>query len=317
MSRRPGSVDPPSRPAPRVVLAREVPGALSAAAVRAGRWERIRPGAFLPVDATLGEHARRERRALARVLAADAQLRVDHVISHQSAALLWGLPLVGDGSAVHLIQEVSPKRGAPDLRRHRHRLGAGDAVMLGGRRVTSLARTVADCAALLPAPQGMVLADAALRRGLDRGECLAILERNPRGRGARKAAAVVGLADDGAESPGESRLRCVLLRCGLPAPVTQVRVSTAEGDAWGDLGWPGWRLLAEYDGVAKYTAGSAAAAEVVLRERRREAMIEREGWRVVRATAADLRTPRPLLTALLRVAPAGTRERLEPRIWLM
>src|SRR5665647_3975642 len=53
-----------------------------------------------------------------------------------------------------------------------------------------------------------------------------------------------------AESPGESSARSVLLRAGLPVPQTQVRVDTPLGTFWSDLGWPEWRLLAEYDGRA-------------------------------------------------------------------
>ena len=239
-----------------------------------------------------------------------------HVISHESAALLWGLPLVGDGSTVHVIQEVTPHRGRNDLRRHRHRLTDRDVVALDGRLVTTLERTVADCAAGLPARDGLVLADAALRRGLDRAACLDRLERRTGRRGTRRALAVLELADEGAESPGESRMRHLVLRAGLPVPRTQVRVETADGPAWGDVGWPEWQLLAEYDGAAKYAARSTASASV-LRERRRELAIERREWHVTRATSADMHRPGPFLESLLRFVPEQVRTTLRPRVWLV
>ena len=288
---------------------------MAVAEVRAGRWGRIRPGAYLPTAEGVGPYADLHRGALARIAAVDARLASEHVLSHSSAALLWGLPLIGDGSPVHIIQSVSPRHTSADIRRHRHRLGEGDVVELDGRRVTSLVRTVADCASSLRAQDGLVLTDAALRRGLDREACVELLRRREGHRGVRRAIDVLGHADDGAESPGESRLRHVALRAGLPVPETQIVVETSEGTAWGDLGWPEWRLIAEYDGVAKYTARSSAA-DVVLKERRREVVIERAGWNVVRATAADLRRPDALVAELIRRAPAGTCDRLRPRVWL-
>ncbi len=300
---------------PDVLLLRDVPAAFAAAEVRLGRWERLRPGAFLTHVPDLDYFAQLERRALARVAAVDAQLSVDHVVSHQSAALLWGLPLIGDGSTVHVIQRTAAHRGRPDLRRHRHRLASGDVVELDGLPVTSLERTVADCACALPASDGVVLADAALRRGMARQACTEILLRRSGQRGVRKALTVLELADDGAESPGESRLRHLVLRAGLPVPQTQVRVETTDGPAWGDLGWEEWRLLAEYDGATKYTARSSAAG-AVLRERRREVLIERCGWRVVRATRSDQRYPHAFVEEVLRLAPPQARAALCPRPWL-
>jgi len=302
-----------------VILRSDVPPTTAVAELRAGRWERIRPGAYVRVGETgtapVDRYAELHRRALARIVAVDAALRTEHVLSHQSAALLWGLPLIGDGSRVHLVQAVPSGRCSPDTLRHRHLLPDSEIAEVDGRRLTSLPRTVADCASVLAPEDGLVLADAALRLGLERGECLDLLGARVGHRGVRRAMTVLELADEGAESPGESRLRHLALRAGLPVPRTQVLVETLEGPTWGDLGWPQWRLIAEYDGVAKYTAGSTAAA-AVLKERRREVAIERAGWRVVRVTAADLRRPDVLLAEILRRAPAGAREALCPRVWL-
>ena len=106
-----------------------------------------------------------------------------------------------------------------------------------------------------------------------------------------RARAVIGAADDGAESPGESLTRLVVLRAGLPAPTTQIRVVTSRGTFWGDLGWPGWRLLLEYDGVAKYGAGPEALVE----EKRREDAVRAEGWSVLRVMREDIQRPATLL----------------------
>ena len=302
-----------------MILACDAPDPLIRTRVGSGSWVRVRRGAFVAESDEADEpepFARLTRQALARIAAVDRQLRAPHVISHQSAALLWGLPYVDDGTRVHVVQRSAPhRRGAADVVRHHHELASGDVVTLAGVRVTTLERTVLDCAMSLSAQDGLVLADAAMRRGLEQASCLARLGTWAGRRGLRTAIAVLELADDGAESPGESRLRHVVLRAGFPPPQTQVRVPTPEGDAWADIGWPEWRVLAEYDGRAKYTA-DGSAADAVLRERRREVLLEREGWRVVRATGADLARPASLVTAILRHCPAGTASRLQPRPWL-
>ena len=259
-------------------------------------------------------HELREHLALARIAAVAVQSHGPPVLSHTSAARLWGLPAVDDGSVVHVIQRSSPNRSdAPDVRRHLHRLTDGDVVDLDGLRVTSLERTLLDCATSLRPSGGMIIADAALRLGADADSVLTRLGEMPRQRGVRRARTVLQLADDGAESPGESRLRFIALRAGFPVPQTQVRVPTSDGIFWADVGWPEVRVLAEYDGVAKYTA-AGPASEAVTAERRREVLIEREGWRVARATSADTRRPEPFLAHLARLCHLDTR--LTPRRWL-
>lgn len=94
---------------PRVHLAARSPRKYVAAQVRSGAWVRVRPGAFVerayfqgavggtpPPRAVVGH-----RTALAHVAAVIAQSRSwqargaseDLVLSHESAALVWGLPV--------------------------------------------------------------------------------------------------------------------------------------------------------------------------------------------------------------------------------
>ncbi|NCT92476.1 hypothetical protein GXB85_16185 [Cellulomonas sp. APG4] len=82
-----------------------------------------------------------------------------------------------------------------------------------------------------------------------------------------------------------------MLAIGLPRPETQVPVATRLGTYWADLGWPEARVLAEYDGEAKYTD---ASRDVVVREKRREDALLDEGWRMLRLTKDDLRHPATL-----------------------
>ncbi|GEN81170.1 hypothetical protein [Actinotalea fermentans] len=261
----------------------------------------MRPGAYTDTPVTADPYEAARHTAVARVAAAVLQLETPVVVSHGSAALLWGLP-APTTAPVHLTQTTKPCRNARGLLRHSHRLSDGDSTTLSGIRVTTPARTVLDCAATLPPSLALAVVDAALHAGVDRGVCLELLAGTPRRRGAIQARAVLDLADDGAESPGESRARFALLAAGLPRPETQIAIETHLGTFWSDLGWPAWRLLAEYDGRGKYTA-AGSTTEAVLAEKRRQDAIEEAGYRVLRITSEDLRSPARLVDRVIRSAP--------------
>ncbi|MBC7291709.1 MAG: hypothetical protein H5T83_10335, partial [Actinotalea sp.] len=160
------------------------------------------------------------------------------------------------------------------------------------------------------------VADAALHAGASRDALAATVGRAATGRGVRRAREVLGLADEGAESAGESMARAALLAVGLPPPETQVRIQTIEGPFWADLGWRQWRVLGEYDGRAKYgrTASDPAA---LVREKRREDLLRDEGWRVVRLTSRDLADPTAMAARVLGVVPRSAQGSLTPRPFLL
>ena len=192
-----------------------------------------------------------------------------------------------------------------------------DLVRHGGRPVTSLVRTVFDCARTLRPLEGLVVADAALRRGIDRRHLDGLLAGPPR-RGLVRARAIVALADGGAESPGESATRFAVLRHGLPAPTTQVLVRTRLGTFRADMGWLDGRLLVEFDGFVKNSAlASGDPARVVFDEKRRQEAIEEEGWKVLRVTASDLRDEKALIARIRRFVPRGVAVRTvrRPELW--
>lgn len=297
---------------PAVYLARDHPESVVAARVGKGEWLRVRPGAF--VDATHArDPARRRIEALARIVAVRAKLSLPYCLSHESAALIWGLPLLTVPDQTHVIQQTRPRAGsAADIVRHVHRLPDDHRTVHRGFPTTSLERTLVDCAMSLRAQAGVIVADAGLAIGADRDRCLDILAGMRGRRGAPLAREVLDLADDGAESPGESSLRFAFLRAGLPVPETQIAVRTRLGTFWGDLGWREWRLLVEYDGRAKYSL-AGGSPEALVAEKRRQEAIEEEGWRVLRAVKEDLREPDRLLARVARYAPPGAMAGLRRR----
>jgi hypothetical protein len=159
--------------------------------------------------------------------------------------------------------------------------------------VTSVARTVVDCARHLPGRDALAIADAALHRGqVTPAQLRAVLAVQQGWPGAAAARTVVSLADGRRESPLESWSAWCFHELGVPQPTWQVDVLDAEGvflgrvDAWWLEGVAG-----EADGRAKYALsgpGAVGEVEAVHAERRREAAMRRTGAGLVRWGAADV-----------------------------
>jgi len=137
---------------PDVLLARDVEAGVMTGEARAGRWVRVRRGAYLPAEdadhLTSPHPADQERAHLARVAAVDSQVRHRPVFSHESAVVLWGGRLWRPPGAVHVTQAASASgRRSGDIVRHRAALATDDVTTVRGVRATTPARTAADCAA--------------------------------------------------------------------------------------------------------------------------------------------------------------------------
>ncbi|WP_426592681.1 hypothetical protein ACPPVS_13010 [Cellulomonas sp. McL0617] len=314
MPRRPNDTAPIPRVAlPAVALARHHPETVVREQVRSGRWERVARGIYLPTTPSPDPSRDREV-ALARIVGVHDRLDAPHWFSHVSAALLWGLPVWASPTTTHLYRAHGA--GIDSDRRvtsHTSVPPAAELAAIGTLPVTTLERTVVDCASGLPPLAGLVIADSALRAGADVGVIDSIVEARSVRRGIARARAVIALADGGAESPGESATRFVVLRDGLPVPTTQIAVPTRLGVFWSDLGWPQWRLLLEYDGRSKY---SDAASEQFMREKRRHDAVVEAGWRALRVTKEDL-TGSTLTRRILPLLPAEVRVGLLRRRDLM
>ena len=253
---------------------------------------RLRPGGYLLVDERAdGPEYRSDE--VARFYAVHRQLVAPHAFSHASAAAIWGLRRWRAPERVHVIQQYrASKHAAADLARHFAVLPDDDVVARHGLPVTSLARTVVDCALTMHPLEGLVIADSALAGGLSREEAVAHLASRPSARGSRRGRLVLELADGGADSVWETWLRYVALRAGFPRPVTQYRVDTRLGPFYVDLAWPGHGVLAEFDGRIKYRDGAFGAGydadEARFQEKRRaDAIEEVTGVRLLRFTARD------------------------------
>jgi predicted transcriptional regulator of viral defense system len=191
---------------PTVALTQEHDRNKLAAAARAGEVLRVRRGAYcapdqIRVDGQSSAQREERQKALARVGALHSQLRADHVFGHTSAALLLGCRVWRTPAETHVYQRYRASgHAADDVRRHAWTIAPEDITAASGLPVTSLARTVVDCARTLHPLEALVIADSALALGIGRETLLAVLAARPGHRGKRRARLVIELADAGAQS---------------------------------------------------------------------------------------------------------------------
>jgi hypothetical protein len=253
--------------------------------LRAGRLLVVRRGSYIN-SAALPEKP--EQRYALRVRATAPDLAPDAVISHASAAAIFGLPLWDVRlDRVHVTRDRR-HGGRVDPRLHVHSavLPPEDLVIVEGLAMTSVARTVADLARSLVFEAAVVVADAALNRELvTHDELAAAIERSARRPGAGAARRVLAFADASSQSPGESRSRVRMQWMGMPMPQLQMPIETRIGICHADFGWPEFRAVGEFDGLIKYGAllrPGQEAAKAVVEEKIREDAIRDEDWRVTR-----------------------------------
>lgn len=279
-------------------------GDLMRRAAARGDLRRLRPGAFVGTEhwTALDDDERHRLAVRAAVAAAPTPV----LVSHGSAAVLWGLPVVGvRDRRVHLTcRRSSGGLSRGDVARHAVGLPVAEAVA-DGLRVTTPARTVVDLARTAGFLAGVAAGDAALRLGLVTPDDL---EREVhtarRRRGVRVARDVVRFVDGRSESAGESLSRVRMRELGLPDPEPQREIRDRNGfvgrvDFW----WEEFGVIGEFDGRAKYGLDDepSAAADRLWREKLREdALRAATGGTVVRWTWVDAWAGLPMGNRLRR-----------------
>lgn len=236
------------------------------AAVRDGHLVRSRRGRYRLAD--LAMHL-------------DVAIELTATLSHRSAALHHGLEVATAPELPEVM--VRRNRNLTDDQRRRATVRWRDlppeAVHEG---VTTVIRTVLDCARDLPFTEALAVADAALRRDLvdvDRLRAAAAEERGPGAPAARR----VALAADGmAANPFESALRALALDAGLQVQ-PQVQVTASGLFAMVDLADEGRRLVVEAESFEFHATRRGFRKDV-----RRYSELVVFGWTVLRFTWEDV-----------------------------
>lgn len=257
--------------------------------VRSGRWSRVARGIYRtqPIDNRLAPWETDQQEHAARAVA-EVAAHPGSFLGFGSAAVVHGVPLwrppAGDVSLIAGPGGHNGRRAGVVV--HRLELDRRD-LCDEPVPMTTVSRTWFDVARSGRLSDGLVLGDAALRRGLlDLAAVARLLESATARRGIRVAREAAHHLDPLRETPLESASWAYFIRHRLPLPLMQVEIHSRSGRfvARVDFLWPGARLVGEADGRLKY-----AEPEALYAEKRREDEIRAEGFRVFRWGLADLR----------------------------
>ncbi|BAX96993.1 hypothetical protein MSTE_01673 [Mycobacteroides stephanolepidis] len=247
-------------------------GLLTRHELRSG-YRRIYRNVYLPIGVELTARTRAE----AAFLWSDG----GGVVCGASAAALHGNPWISADRPAELIREW---RSAPTgIILHADTLCPDESIVIGGVRVTTHARTVFDIGRRVYTSRAVELIDVLLR-DCSVSEVHEVVWRHRGARGIRRLMNVLSLADPGAESVQETRLRMCLVGAGLPRPETQIELRGPDGRTIRlDMGWREQRVAAEFDGAQHW--GDSVQHR---RDIERHETIASMGWRLVRVSRDQL-----------------------------
>lgn len=247
---------------------------------------RLRRGSLHRVHAGVYAVGHDDLRQLGRWMAAVLASGAAAVLSHRSAAALWGVRPVGA-----MIEVTAPRktRSTASIRRHRSLLPADEITTYEGVPVTTVPRTIFDLAATEAAhvPEA-ALREAEYLRLDDRLSLPRLLERYPCRAGSRTIRACLARRR---ETVGHSR--SWLEEVFLPFLDEHRLVRPPRINAWVQVGerrfqvdclWPQIKAIVELDGFASHGTRSAFGED-----RARDRRLRTAGYTVTRVAPEQIR----------------------------
>ena len=199
------------------------------------------------------------------------------VLSHRTAAVIWGILEDRSGDPIEITLLNARSKGRRGVRVHTGRLTTKEIRTRHGLQLTSPIRTIRDLAATAPEGLEEAINEAQIRRLVTTKELRNLLTLPQCGVRALRDA--IDGEPQMTRSKAERRLLALIRSAGLPMPRTNVKVAGHEVD----LHWPEHNLVVEFD---SWTYHSTRAA--FERDRRRDADLELAGQRVMRVTHRQL-----------------------------
>jgi very-short-patch-repair endonuclease len=260
------------------------------ARLHTGRLHRIHPGVYAVGHRLIP----REGWLMGAVLASDP----DALLSHRSAAALWGLRGHSEG-AIHVTvprKSTSSKR----IRRHFSYVPPDERTEKEGIPVTSVHRTIFDLSATASVDEVIAMIKEAEYRNLwDRLSLWDLLECYPGKRGSRNLRSSLKRITE--EPTGRKRSRLeerfapFLRRYHLPLPRFNDWIALDPKRYRADCHWPQYRLIVELDGWEGHSTRSAFQDD-----RARDRALKVAGYSVIHLTWAQLGCEPEAIAADLR-----------------
>ncbi len=256
---------------------------------------RLRSPAFRTVFAGVVIDARVPDTVVVRARAALLVCPEGGVVSHWTAARLWG-GVVPDNEWTHVsfMRDVRFRLGGVKPHRFRHRL---DIRKRHGLPVTSPCQTFCHLAKHLGLVDLVALGDRLVRKGrCTASELVHYADAWP-GQCREEALRAARLVRERVDSVPETALRLLMVLAGLPEPQVDILILDAEGNIRFrlDLGFEGVKLALEYDG-----RWHDSEEQRLHDTSRRTVLRTEEGWTFVVVRAEELyEQPEQLLARLV------------------
>jgi len=215
------------------------------------------------------------------------------VISHRTAATIWGLLPHRPADPIHITLLNANRRSRPGVKIHR--ANQTDIRRRHGLRLTSPPQTLADL-------------EEDVERAYNEALVLGLTTHQEVSRHASGSPVLRAIVED---SPGMTRSRMerelirLVKRAGLPAPQSNVEVAGYEVDLY----WPDHRLVVEFDGWSTHSSRTAFESD-----RLKDAALMLAGERVMRVTGRQLERHEHELVARLATAISAIRPRDGPLV---
>ncbi len=220
-----------------------------------------------------------------------ARMSSQQFFSHATAAQLHGLPLprrLQDDSQIHVavVGDVGPIRMRGVIA---HRLEKATIVSVDGLRSLSPTETWRYLSTSVGFVDLVAAGDALVRRmqPLATMSDLTNAVRDHRGhRGARLLRQAMASVRPGVDSPMETQIRLMIVEAGLPEPVVNATIRNRHGAfiALGDMVYPTYRVLVEYDGGHHFESVQQSHHDIDRLDK-----VMEEKWRVIRVNSSHLR----------------------------
>jgi hypothetical protein len=243
-------------------------------------YQKVHRDVYVPRDATLSP--------VDRAIAAWLWSRRRGVVAGLSAAALHGSRWI-DGHLPAELNQASRHKTAGVLL-HSDQLADDEICIIRGIRVTTPARTAFDLGRRHGLTTAVIRVDALLQAcDLKLVDVQPLVDAHRGVRGLVQLRRVLDLADNGAESPQETRTRLLLTEAGIRPTDTQIEVFGDYGELVGriDMGWRQWKVGVQYDGIQHWTDPGQRTRDIDQDVEYRDL-----GWRMVRV-GANLLNYRP------------------------
>lgn len=251
------------------------------------RFDMVHRDVYVPRGATLSPKD--------KAVAAWLWSRRRGVVAGLSAAALHGAKWIDPTLPAEINQSSRHKTNGVLL--HSDALTDVEICLVDGMRTTTPARTAFDIGRRRGVVIAVIRVDALLQAtGLKLADVQLLVDGHRGTRGLVQLRQVLDLADCGAESPQETRLRLVLTRADMRPAHTQIEVFD-HGCFVGrlDMGWSEWKVGVQYDGFQHWTDPRQRTLDID-----QDAAYRELGWRIVRVGADLLRRRQPTIIRRVR-----------------